>query len=242
MFSLFKKYPKNLSSLRVDMHSHLIPGIDDGSKSLEKSMEYIRKLADLGIEKIITTPHIMGEYYPNTPEIILSGAEKVRTEIKKHGLNIEFSAAAEYYADDYFYALLDKNAPLLTLKDNLLLFEFSTFAPPPDPLGLIFRLKTLGYTPVLAHPERYVYYTDKYSVFSQMKERGCLLQVNLLSLVGHYGQFQKRLASRLLADGCIDYAGTDLHHGGHTELILKSLNNNRLGKYLDKYNFRNSSL
>lgn len=242
MLSLFKRFQKtttDFSIIKTDMHSHLIPGIDDGAKTLEKSVSYIQGLANLGYKKIITTPHVMGEYYPNTSTIILEGLEEVRLAIQKKNINIELEAAAEYYIDDYFIELLDTHQTLLTLPNNHLLIEFSTFAPPSNFLNTLFRLKTMGYSPILAHPERYVYYANQFEKFQEFKTKGCLLQVNVLSLMGHYGHLQKKLAHQLLDAQLVDFIGTDLHHGGHLEALSKCLKKRKIKKYIQQYKFLN---
>ena len=244
MFSFLKRFQKgevNFDVLKTDMHSHLIPGIDDGSKSIEKSVEYIEGLIDLGFQKIITTPHIMGDHYTNTPEIILSGLEELKAALKKKNISIPISAAAEYFVDDYFVELLDSKTQLLTLPGNRILIEFSTFVPPSNGLEIIFRLKTMGYQPVLAHPERYVYYANQFDIFEKLKLTGCELQLNVLSPIGHYGSLQKKLANQLLKKGLIDFVGTDLHHGGHLDILRKSLTNKNL-QFLNKPDFRNTDL
>lgn len=232
----------DFSVLATDMHSHLIPGIDDGSKSVEKSVTYIRAMSDLGFKKIITTPHVMGDFYPNSAEDILAGLEVVRAAILKEKIEVEIHAAAEYFVDDFFMDLLDSNSKLLTLSGNRLLIEFSTLVPPNNFLEVIFRLKTLGYQPVLAHPERYVYWGNRFENFEKIKAAGCELQINLLSILGHYGGGQKKLATQLLDKKMIDFAGTDLHHGGHIELLHKALKINKLQKILSSYSFNNSAL
>lgn len=224
------------------MHSHLIPGIDDGAKTLEKSLSYIRKMQALGFQKIITTPHIMGDHYPNTAEIIRSGLEDIQTALLEEDNPIEINAAAEYYVDEFFVELLDNNIPLLTLSDNKVLIEFSTFAPPSNAFEIIFRLKAMGYQPVLAHPERYVYYADKFHIFKDFINKGCSFQVNLLSLIGHYGNLQKSLAYKFISNDLVDYLGTDLHNGGHADLLSKHLKDSKLQKVLRTYNFKNHSL
>src|SRR5580765_3119887 len=107
------------------MHSHLIPGIDDGSPDMETSLALIRGMMALGYRKLITTPHVMGELYPNHPDTILNGAEAVRTELAKENIDIEFRAAAEYMLDDHFSSLLESSQPLLPIKDKMVLVEFS---------------------------------------------------------------------------------------------------------------------
>lgn len=217
LFSFFKKKPQqiNYSFLKVDMHSHLLPNIDDGSKSMEDSISMIKGLGNLGYEKIITTPHIMGDYYPNTPEIIRSKVTTLNEALIKEGINLKIEAAAEYFLDDFFEELLAKGVELLTFSDNFLLVEFSTFAMPVNAFNLIFELQTKGYKVILAHPERYVYLANQFEQFEQLKSQGCLFQANLLSLAGHYGSEQKKLGIKMLKAGMIDYLGTDLHRQGH---------------------------
>src|SRR5690349_18476422 len=112
------------SFLGADMHSHLIPGIDDGSQSMEESLELIRKFKSLGYRKLITTPHIMSDSFRNNPDIILEGLEKLRVAVKEAGIEIELAAAAEYYYDEGFSKLI-KEKNLLTLNGNHVLFEVS---------------------------------------------------------------------------------------------------------------------
>ena len=224
------------------MHAHLIPGIDDGAKTVEKSIEYIEGLVKLGYQKLIATPHIMGEYYPNSPEIIQNGLEKLKKGLQQAGITIPVTAAAEYFLDDYFLDLLERKEPLLTLTDNLLLIEFSTFAPPANFQAILFQLTTMGYRPVLAHPERYIYYANNLNFFKEIKSKDCMLQVNLLSLTGHYGPQQKKLAHQLMQSKLIDFAGTDLHHNGHLEILAKGLKKQDLQKYLTSYPFLNNNL
>src|SRR5450432_2594365 len=119
MFSIFRKTKveyADFSALYADMHSHLIPGIDDGAPDMETSLELINGLINLGYKKIITTPHVMSDMYKNTNEIIQSGWESVKEELDRKKISVDFYAAAEYFMDDYFSTLLDDDAPLLILK------------------------------------------------------------------------------------------------------------------------------
>ena len=149
-------YPavSDFSSVAVDIHSHLIPGIDDGVKSMEESIDMIKAFASLGFKRLITTPHIMSDYFKNTPEIILGGLELVRSAVKKEGIDITIDAAAEYYLDEFFIQKLKKEK-LLTINNKYLLFEISYINPPDYLLGVVFDIIVNGYTPILAHPERY---------------------------------------------------------------------------------------
>ena len=156
MWPLFRKkitIPSGLSGLRCDMHSHLIPGIDDGSPDLETSIRLIRGLMDLGYKKIITTPHINADIFPNTPAIIRAGEAEVSGELARQGIDVELHAAAEYLMDDRFVRMLEEGEPLLTLQDKLVLVELSFAVPAMNIKEILFQLQLKGYQPVLAHPE-----------------------------------------------------------------------------------------
>lgn len=211
----------DLSWLYTDMHSHLIPGIDDGSPDMATSLELIKGFAALGYKKIVTTPHILGEVYPNTAEIIKTGNEKVQNAITEAGLSIEFKAAAEYFIDERFQQLLANKVPLLTIKDNMVLVEFSMLSAPLDLQEVLFEMQLQNYQPVIAHPERYTYLNRKREVFDELKSAGCLFQLNLLSLTGHYGSSVQELAEYLLRKEYYDFAGTDLHHQKHMAGLQK---------------------
>jgi len=150
---------KDVPSLKVDVHSHLIPGIDDGSQSMEESLLLLQGMKDLGYEKIITTPHIMKDSYCNTPEIIRNGLAELREAAKEKRINIVIEAAAEYYLDDGFLDHLERG-DMMTLEGKYILFETSYFAKPLQLEEMIFEISAAGYIPVMAHPERYRYIKD----------------------------------------------------------------------------------
>ena len=246
MFSFFKKKPVDaaggLIGLACDMHSHLIPGIDDGVKTLDDSMRLIRGLIELGYRKIITTPHINADIFPNTPEIIRKGEALVSAELARQGLAVEFSAAAEYLMDDHFYRLLSEGEPLLTLRDNLVLVELSFAVPAINLKELIFGLQVKGYQPVLAHPERYLYFGANKGWYDQLKEAGCLFQLNLLSFRGHYGPESQQLAEWLIRRKYVDLVGTDMHHERHLELLRSQRIFKTVHQLLDAGLLRNPEL
>ncbi|MEO6915394.1 MAG: CpsB/CapC family capsule biosynthesis tyrosine phosphatase [Chitinophagaceae bacterium] len=221
MFEFFKKkihVPADFSGVSIDMHSHLLPGIDDGSPDSSTSMELINGLTDLGFSRFVTTPHIMWDLYQNTPEIIGGALKQLKTEAGKDVKPI-LKFAAEYFLDDHLEKLLDSDTPLLTIKDNLLLFEFSFVAMPFDYKELIFKIQMKGYKPVLAHPERYVYLNNKREVYDELKSAGCLFQVNILSLANYYGKHSNDIARYLIEKSYIDLVGTDLHHHRHLDAL-----------------------
>ncbi len=213
IFSFFKKkeVKERGPVLKVDLHSHLIPGIDDGSRSMKESLSLLKGIEALGYKKVITTPHIMLDAYKNTPEIIQNGLTALRKSALSEGIDIEIEAAAEYYLDDGFETLL-KKGDMLTIKGQYLLFETSYFAKPLQLEEMIFSISSSGYIPLMAHPERYRYIKDPQKEYERFKELGVLFQVNLNSFSGHYGKDAKQKADFLSKEGMIDFLGSDVHH------------------------------
>ena len=233
--------PSNMGWLHADMHSHLIPGIDDGSPDMATSLQLIKGFQALGYKKIITTPHILWQIYPNTSEKILAGHAELKKVLTENGIDIEIHAAAEYFIDDYFVDLLEKKTPLLKISGNMVLVEISMVTLPMDVQDIIFEMQLQDYQPVIAHPERYVYLNRNKEFFGKLRDAGCLFQVNLLSLTGHYGSQVKELAEYLLKNEFYNLAGTDLHNKGHLEALQK-LNPSIVRKLQDYGRLQNSLL
>ena len=239
--SFFKKFSSgkeaetilpDFSYLGTDMHSHLIPGIDDGAKTIEESLELIRTLHSLGYSKLITTPHIMSDYYRNTPEIILEGLATVQAAVKEAQIPVEIGAAAEYYVDDGFIKKLEEEK-LLTFGENYLLIEVSYINPPDNLRDIFFRTQVLGYKPVLAHPERYPFWYRDMSEYQRFYDMGVHLQLNLNSLSGYYGPEAKRIGEKLLDLQIISALGTDMHHTKHAQALIKTGSEKYLYKALE---------
>lgn len=223
MFFFRKKEskPLDLSWLGTDMHSHMIPGIDDGSPDMATTLEMLSGLSALGYKKIITTPHVLWDLYPNTPAVILGGVEEVRAAVRKAGIPLGVHAAAEYFMDDHFAAELKNKAPLLPISGNLVLVEYSMITAPYDLQETLFAMQLQNYQPVIAHPERYTYLSTRKNVFDELKDAGCYLQLNLLSLTGYYGKGVQDLAEYLVKKNYYDLAGTDMHHPKHLAALQK---------------------
>jgi protein-tyrosine phosphatase len=213
--------PVDLSWLGADMHSHLLPGIDDGSQDTESSLEMIEGLVKLGYKKIVTTPHIFWDMYPNTAEIIEQKTGELQKAVAAAGINIELAAAAEYFIDEHFEEELKNKVPLLTVKDNMVLVEFSMLTMPLDLNDILFEMQMQHYQPIIAHPERYVYLRNKKEFFDELKNNGCYFQLNLLALCGVYGSSVQDLAEYLIKKNYYDFAGTDMHHVKHLEALQK---------------------
>ena len=233
MFSFFRSNKNNLLS-SVDLHSHLIPGIDDGSKDMETSLLLIKELASLGYKKLITTPHV-SDMFPNTSATILDAFSVLKKEVSRQQIEIELEVAAEYYADENFELLLEKNDILSLGKEKYLLFELSYFTPPHDIDNLIYDIKLRGYTPILAHPERYLYWHSNFNKYRELKEMGTLFQVNLNSTTGYYNKAIQRISEQLIKNSLVDFIGSDTHHMTHIKSLKKSLDQ-ALYKKIFKYN------
>jgi len=221
MISIFRKKQYLIDYLEgiTDIHNHILPGIDDGAQNVTDSIELLDRFYDLGITKFIATPHIMNDYYPNTPEKIKSALSLLQSEINNNEKlkNTDIRYAAEYMMDQNFLELVE-NEELLTLKDNMVLVEMSYFQAPINLNQILFRLQTKGYKPVLAHPERYAFYhTKDLTKYEELKNRGCLFQLNTLSLTPHYGGNMQKIAYKLLKKGMIDFIGSDTHRIQHIE-------------------------
>ena len=217
MFTLFKSKPilKDLiPNNHVDIHSHLLPGIDDGAKSFEDTLGLTQSLQNFGISQFITTPHIIQHVWDNTREQIITTKNNTVEALAKNNITIPFQAAAEYLMDDQFVKLLQSN-DLLTLKDNYVLVEISYINAPIQLYSILFDLRVAGYIPVLAHPERYLFYHKNFSEYEKLKKAGCLFQLNLLAVVGYYGENIAKIADTLLQKGMYDFVGSDVHHSKH---------------------------
>ena len=201
----------------TDIHSHVLPGIDDGAKTMDDTIALIKKFQELGIHKIITTPHVMGGVWHNSTEVITSKLQEVKKRLQKEGiLKFNIEAAAEYMLDENFIELLEQK-DLLPIKDNKVLVEMSYLNPPSNLFDTLFAMQIAGFKPVLAHPERYKFYHMDKSKYADIKRAGVLFQLNLLALTKHYGIAVQKTALYLLEKNMYNYVATDAHHLRHLE-------------------------
>jgi protein-tyrosine phosphatase len=231
----------DFSAVQADMHSHLIPGIDDGAKTLEDSVTLARRMYELGYKKLITTPHIQHEFFCNTPEIILNGLAKVREALKSENIPLEMEAAAEYLIDDGFEEKAAKGN-LLTFSGKYLLVELSYYNPHPNLKTFIFNLQVDGYKVILAHPERYTYWFSDFSKFEDLKDRGIFFQINLVSLAGFYPDPVKKMAEKLMEKGMIEFVGSDMHNLDYMQALEKSMKEKALSKLISSGRLLNGEL
>lgn len=233
--------PADLSVLKTDIHSHFIPHLDDGSQSSKETFELLENMIAFGYKKVITTPHVMMDYYKNTPEIIKSGLDKLREKVQKEGLNIEIAAAAEYYCDDFFVEFI-ANKNLLTFGDNYILFELPFTSEPRMMKDCIFNMQMAGYKPVLAHPERYSFWYNDFDKYLDLIDRGVLLQLNINSLSGYYPPETKKMAEKLVEHDMISLLGSDCHNMNHIGLMKAAVQEPALHKVLSSEKLINSKL
>jgi tyrosine-protein phosphatase YwqE len=186
---------------------------------MEESLKLIKRLSDYGLRKLITTPHIMSEYYKNTPEIISMGLEELRKAIKNEGIPVEIAAAAEYYMDEIFLEKIKEGEKLLTFGDGYILVETGFINKPQMLLETLFQLEMSGYKPILAHPERYQYLIGDKSLVQDLVDRKILFQINLLSLTGFYSKPVKDFAESLLERNLVKFLGTDCHNERYLDML-----------------------
>ncbi|GIZ07444.1 tyrosine-protein phosphatase [Flavobacterium sp. UMI-01] len=214
----FSKKKQTLKDLipdnHIDIHSHLLPGIDDGARNFEETVLMIKALQKLGITDFITTPHIIQHVWENTHEQIQTNRDQTVRDLEQQQIQLPFKAAAEYLMDDQFVKLFESH-DLLTLKDNYVLVEMSYINAPIQLYSILFDLQVAGYIPVLAHPERYLFYHKNPEEFKKLKKAGCKFQLNLLAVTGYYGKEVAAVAETLLKNGQYDFVGTDAHHLKH---------------------------
>ncbi|NQY66877.1 MAG: capsular biosynthesis protein [Flavobacteriales bacterium] len=225
--------PVDLSILGADMHSHLIPRIDDGAQNIEQSILLIKSLKSFGFKKIITTPHIMSDYYKNTPDVINKGLDEVRERLVKEGIDIEIEAAAEYYVDSEFDEKV-KSKDIMTFGEKYVLIEVSFLNEPEYLDNTIFNLQLAGYIPVLAHPERYPYWHDRFDKYHELRDKGVILQLNSNSIMGYYSPQMQSIARRMIDEDLIDFIGTDCHGERHLEALETCLVEGHLHKLLER--------
>lgn len=242
MFALFKSRPKLselISNEYVDIHSHLLPGIDDGAQTIDDSKSILEAMQSLGFKQVITTPHTIKTVWNNTKQGIENTYEYTKQELEELTNKLHLRVASEYMMDENFVELF-KSEKLLTLKDNYVLVEMSYLNPPIQLFEIIFELQLEGYKPILAHPERYSFYHTKPHEYDKLKKAGCLFQMNLLSSVGYYSKEVAQTADYLLNNELIDFVGSDIHHQHHiaafqNKIIIK--NQKELEKVIAKNKF-----
>jgi protein-tyrosine phosphatase len=212
------KIPLFTLPFQADMHSHVLPGVDDGAKETEEALEILQHFYRAGIEQMYLTPHIDFSIYPKNTVTFLSKRYRELTQnIPRTGIP-ELYLAAEYMCNSQ----MDASAPLLCLHDSFVLIEMSYYYQSPEIEDIIFFLVNNNYKPILAHPERYTYLYNKLHVFEKYIDMGCSMQLNLLSLSGRYGPQSMQILKHLLTNKYYRYAGSDVHSPSHFRLLKET--------------------
>ena len=226
---------------KVDLHSHLLPNIDDGVASLDETLICLKQLTDWGIRKVITTPHVSRDWYPNSSALIQEKLLSVRDLIAEQQLPLTIDAAAEYLLDDFFMDSLKQGDLISFGERRYLLFETGWSSAPLGLGDMIFRIQTHGYTPVLAHPERYPYYHNDKQSLEHLREVGCLFQLNWMSLSGRYGSHVEKQARFLLQQHWVDFIGSDMHRPGDLDTMARLFKSSDL-RLLEEQTLLNETL
>lgn len=220
MFTFFnrKKQPIPLP-FTTDIHCHIVPGVDDGSPDASTSADLVERMAAWGITRIIATPHITEASFENTPDILDPALEELHDALRARGITIPVTRASENRIDGFFRSQLEKGL-ITTHPNKYLLLENAWLQEPFQLDQYLYDLKLEGYKPILAHPERYPYYSEGAPErYDRLHRAGVLFQVNVLSLAGHYGKREKAAAEYLIQKDYVDFLGTDLHNRRHADAI-----------------------
>jgi protein-tyrosine phosphatase len=196
----------------VDIHSHLVPGVDDGVLDPAQTLACLRQFVDWGIKRVVTTPHISQDRYRNSPDTLLAWKSELQQLIEYHHIPVKFEVAAEYMLDDLFLELLHKDELLSFGSERYVLFELGRASAPRFVDEIVFHLRVKGYQPVLAHPERYFYFHENPKPLAEFRRGGCLFQLNWGSFTGRYGRRVKTQAQQMLKSNWVDFVGSDIHH------------------------------
>jgi protein-tyrosine phosphatase len=213
------------------MHSHLLAALDDGVKSTEEAIELIQHFYKLGYRKLITTPHIMSDYYRNEPGIIKNKLAELIERVNNENIPVTVEAAAEYYLDEELMKKVEAKEPLLTFGNSYLLFETNFLNEPYQLNDFIFKIITQGYKPILAHPERYSFMTLEKA--EELRSRGVLLQINIPSIIGFYSKPIQRLAIKLIEKGWVDLLGSDCHNSQYMQVLEEAIQDKNFKKAVD---------
>ena len=242
-FSGNKTEHTDFSALGADMHAHIIPGIDDGSQDVATSIAMIKGLQELGFSKFISTPHIMPGVFNNDEESIRAATELLNQSAPKEtGTTVQY--AAEYYIDDDFPQMVNSGKPLLTFGDQYVLVEANMMSRTRNLEEALFELRLRGLRPILAHVERYPYMYEHHRLdqYEKLRDADVLLQVNLRSFTGNYGEIQKRIARHLADAGMISFLGTDLHNPAQLAIIRESMLDQHVQNLLKSGDLLNNTL
>lgn len=223
----------------IDIHSHLLFGVDDGSRTLEESVHVIKKFSEVGYTDIILTPHYINDStYVSTREENLDVLKRLKVGLIRNNVNVNLYLGNEIYIDSEIANLL-KNNIISSLNDTkYLLIELPMSGENEIYYDIFLDLINMGYKVILAHPERYISFQKDFNKIYELKELGVLLQSNVGSILGDYGRGAKKTIKRLLKENLITFMGTDIHHNKEEyTFVLKA--KKKMGKYLTQKQINN---
>ena len=244
-FNLFKKKytPRPIfAALGTDMHCHLIPQVDDGSKCTEESIECLQTLTAVGYKKVYITPHFQHPRFPNDEDDIVRRYGDLLKAAREAGVEIEIAGIAGEYRIDSGFAPRLQNPRFLKVADKYVLVEFSLHQQMMGCDEMIFDMQMKGYEVILAHPERYPYLNIDGKRFEQLMNQGVYMQCNVLSLGGFYGDEAKRRALTMIERGWVSFLGTDTHNALYCQALRDLSCNRKIEKLLEKHEFMNKEL
>jgi len=221
---LFKRSKEQVKLFyNTDVHCHILPGVDHGSQSMEQSLEMLRAEAEMGINRVILTSHVTAITFENTRETLTDAFMKLKDAVTDEGMDMELFLSAEYRMDEYF----DKEYAadhLIPMPGNHILLENSFQQELMNLDDLLFDMQVKGYRTILAHPERYTYYSRRRKRYEQLHNAGARFQVNILSFTGYFGEEARDSALWFAHNGMIDYLGSDMHNVKHAHIIMDYIN------------------
>lgn len=198
----------------IDLHSHILPNIDDGSSSAFESFIMLKEAEKAGFTDIIATPHYMAGITRQDPQSILNQIEEINQAAQEQGIHIKVHPGEEIYATPDLIELLKSDKLINMGSSKNILVEFAIHDKPKFMENLLFELCNLGYTPIIAHPERYIYVQNKIELVSEWQNMGAKIQCNYGSLIGRYGHAPLKVVVKLLKNKQVDYMGSDCHSAG----------------------------
>lgn len=208
-----------LDWMKVDIHNHILPGIDDGSPDVETSLQFLRKYHELGISTVVATSHIRHPLFPNDKGTIREAYERLESAPGRNEIPVRLLHSAEYFIDDHFLDLVMRDE-VMPFGGGYVLAELSlSNRSYLDMEQIAGQLIDREFRPILAHPERYLYWSKSPETFHRLKSYGWSLQLNLMSLAGYYGKIEQKVATALLQEGLIDFVGTDIHRLSHFDVV-----------------------
>lgn len=245
MFGFFKK--KNIpqpifENLVADMHSHLLPGVDDGSGNIDTTIACLKVMESVGFKKMYLTPHFIKTRFPNVEDDIAARFLQLKREVDERDIEIDLAGVGGEYRIDSFFEQRLKESSFLKIAGEYVLVELSLNQQMMGSDRLIEEMQMNDHVVVLAHPERYLYMDSHCKDIERLRNSGVLIQVNILSLDGFYGPDSEKRAYRMIENGWVDFLGTDLHSMRYAEALIKASNNKKIEKIITKNQFLNSDI